>query len=79
MYISWTDFGDSNRVHILREHSSRDAGVKSVKRFGKIYPNLKLVVKPYELSSKSGDISGEMADYIRNSPVIFEVKNPLSS
>jgi hypothetical protein len=71
--ISWTDFNKPGRVHILAVHNSESAGVNAVKRFRKTYPNLKLVAYPEGEVVKSGDdLSGALAEQVRNSEVIFE-------
>lgn len=71
--VSWTDFDQKGRVQILSVHNTEGAGVKTVKRFRKIYPNLKLVAYPEGEVIQSGDeLSGNLAEKIRSAEVIFE-------
>lgn len=71
--VSWTDFNEPGRVHILAVHNSERAGVNAIKRCRAIYPNLKLVAYPEGEVVKSADnLTGALADKIRAAEVIFE-------
>jgi hypothetical protein len=75
-HITWTDFGQGGRVHILSRHLTEKAGVNCVRRFGKAYENLKLIRVPegYESRVLDGDVIGDFAEAIRNQEVIYQKK-----
>lgn len=75
-HLTWTDFGQSGRVHILSRHLTEKAGVNCVRRFGKAYENLKLILVPkgYESRQLDGDVIGDFAEAIRDADVIYQKK-----
>ncbi len=81
-HITWTDFGQGGRVHVLSRHYTAEAGVNCVRRFSNAdggcsgYPHLKLVKYPegWPADHLDGDVTGKLAEIIRNSEVIFAKK-----
>lgn len=74
-YISWTSFNQPRRVAILTVHGSKEAGVKSIKRWRKIYPEIKLIEEPQNTtitySGNSEVKHPKDIDIFENAPVIL--------